>query len=122
MPSGDFSGLPLDLLPPGARALGLGGAFTGVADDATAALNALYHWLQRRSRHERVSTLTEFVGEHGDGALASEIERLQQALLSASAWSGAGLEAALRESRTARTKRAAERRSALPPLNPRHGP
>jgi long-subunit fatty acid transport protein len=35
---GDFSGLPLDLLPPGARALGLGGAFTAVADDATAAL------------------------------------------------------------------------------------
>lgn len=33
-----FSGLPFDLLPPGARALGLGGAFVGVADDATAAL------------------------------------------------------------------------------------
>lgn len=38
VPTGDFSGLPLDQLPPGARALGLGGAFTAVADDATAAL------------------------------------------------------------------------------------
>jgi long-chain fatty acid transport protein len=37
-PSSDFSGLPIDLLPPGARSLGLGGAFTGVADDATAAI------------------------------------------------------------------------------------
>lgn len=36
--TGDVSGLPFDLLPPGARALGLGGAFTAVADDATAAL------------------------------------------------------------------------------------
>jgi len=35
---GDFSGLPVDLLPPGARSLGLGGAFAGVADDATAAV------------------------------------------------------------------------------------
>jgi long-subunit fatty acid transport protein len=34
----DFSGLPIDLLPPGARSLGLGGAFAGVADDATAAV------------------------------------------------------------------------------------
>lgn len=34
---GDFSGLPVDLLPPGARSLGLAGAFTAVADDATAA-------------------------------------------------------------------------------------
>jgi long-subunit fatty acid transport protein len=33
-----ISGLPLDLGPPGARALGLGGAFTAVADDSTAAL------------------------------------------------------------------------------------
>jgi long-chain fatty acid transport protein len=33
-----FSGLPIDLLPPGARSLGLGGAFVGVADDATAAI------------------------------------------------------------------------------------
>lgn len=37
-PSADFSGLPFDLLPPGARSLGLGGAFSGVADDATAAI------------------------------------------------------------------------------------
>jgi long-chain fatty acid transport protein len=37
-PSSDFSGLPIDQLPPGARSLGLGGAFTGVADDATAAI------------------------------------------------------------------------------------
>lgn len=37
-PSSDFSGLPFDLLPPGARSLGLGGAFSGVADDATAAI------------------------------------------------------------------------------------
>ena len=35
---GDFSGLPVDLLPPGARSLGLAGAFTAVADDATAAV------------------------------------------------------------------------------------
>jgi len=34
----EFSGLPLDLLPPGARALGLGGAYTALADDSTAAL------------------------------------------------------------------------------------
>lgn len=39
---GDFGSagvpsLPVDLLPPGARALGLAGAFTAVADDATAA-------------------------------------------------------------------------------------
>lgn len=33
-----FSGLPIDQLPPGARSLGLGGAFVGVADDATAAI------------------------------------------------------------------------------------
>lgn len=33
-----FSGLPIDLLPPGARSLGLAGAFVGVADDATAAI------------------------------------------------------------------------------------
>ncbi|MEM9302127.1 MAG: outer membrane protein transport protein [Pseudomonadota bacterium] len=31
------SGIPIDQLPPGARALGLGGAFSAVADDATAA-------------------------------------------------------------------------------------
>jgi long-subunit fatty acid transport protein len=37
-PSSDFSGLPIDQLPPGARSLGLGGAFAGVADDATAAI------------------------------------------------------------------------------------
>jgi long-subunit fatty acid transport protein len=37
-PSSDFSGLPIDLLPPGARSLGLAGAFAGVADDATAAI------------------------------------------------------------------------------------
>ena len=37
-PSADFSGLPIDLLPPGARSLGLAGAFAGVADDATAAV------------------------------------------------------------------------------------
>lgn len=37
-PSADFSGLPFDLLPPGARSLGLAGAFSGVADDATAAI------------------------------------------------------------------------------------
>jgi long-subunit fatty acid transport protein len=37
-PTVDFSGLPLDLLPPGARSLGLGGAFSAVADDATSAL------------------------------------------------------------------------------------
>ncbi len=35
---GGFSGLPVDLLPPGARSLGLAGAFTAVADDATAAV------------------------------------------------------------------------------------
>jgi len=35
---GGFSGLPVDLLPPGARSLGLAGAFTAVADDATAAI------------------------------------------------------------------------------------
>ena len=29
--------IPFDILPPGARSLGLGGAFVGVADDATAA-------------------------------------------------------------------------------------
>ena len=28
---GGFSGLPVDLLPPGARSLGLAGAFTGVS-------------------------------------------------------------------------------------------
>jgi long-chain fatty acid transport protein len=33
-----FSGLPIDQLPPGARSLGLAGAFVGVADDATAAI------------------------------------------------------------------------------------
>lgn len=38
LPSGQVAGLPIDQLPPGARALGLGGAFTAVADDATAAL------------------------------------------------------------------------------------
>ena len=32
-----ISGVPFDILPPGARALGLGGAFAAVADDATAA-------------------------------------------------------------------------------------
>ncbi|HKJ18500.1 MAG TPA: outer membrane protein transport protein [Xanthomonadales bacterium] len=37
-PTAEISGLPFDLLPPGARALGLGGAFVGVADDATASL------------------------------------------------------------------------------------
>jgi long-subunit fatty acid transport protein len=37
-PTGQISGLPFDLLPPGARALGIGGAFTAVADDSTAAL------------------------------------------------------------------------------------
>lgn len=35
---GGFSGLPVDLFPPGARSLGLAGAFTAVADDATAAI------------------------------------------------------------------------------------
>ncbi|MCG8461573.1 MAG: outer membrane protein transport protein [Holophagales bacterium] len=36
-PQGRFAAPPpFDLLPPGARALGLGGAFIGVADDATA--------------------------------------------------------------------------------------
>jgi long-subunit fatty acid transport protein len=35
---GGFSGLPVDLFPPGARSLGLAGAFTAVADDATAAV------------------------------------------------------------------------------------
>jgi len=38
VPAAEISGLPIDQLPPGARALGLGGAFTAVADDATAAL------------------------------------------------------------------------------------
>jgi hypothetical protein len=33
----NVSAIPFDLLPPGARALGLGGAFVAVADDATAA-------------------------------------------------------------------------------------
>lgn len=32
-----IASLPVNLLPPGARALGLGGAFTAVSDDATAA-------------------------------------------------------------------------------------
>ncbi len=32
-----IASLPINLLPPGARALGLGGAFTAVSDDATAA-------------------------------------------------------------------------------------
>jgi long-subunit fatty acid transport protein len=36
IPSG-IAQIPFDLLPPGARALGLAGAFTAVADDATAA-------------------------------------------------------------------------------------
>ena len=36
IPSG-VSSVPVELLPPGARALGLAGAFTAVADDATAA-------------------------------------------------------------------------------------
>ena len=36
--SGSPAALPFDLLPPGARALGIGGAFTAVADDSTAAL------------------------------------------------------------------------------------
>ncbi len=35
-PSG-IANVPFDLLPPGARALGIGGAFTAIADDATAA-------------------------------------------------------------------------------------
>ena len=35
-PSG-LPAIPFDILPPGARSLGLGGAFVGVADDATAA-------------------------------------------------------------------------------------
>jgi len=35
--SAAFPSLPVDLLPPGARALGLAGAFSAVADDATAA-------------------------------------------------------------------------------------
>jgi hypothetical protein len=35
--SSNISGIPFDILPPGARALGLGGAFAAVADDATAA-------------------------------------------------------------------------------------
>lgn len=35
--AGPVSQIPIDLLPPGARALGMGGAFIGVADDATAA-------------------------------------------------------------------------------------
>ena len=46
---GDFSGLPVDLLPPGARSLGLAGAFTAVADDATAAValeSRVYLWLE----------------------------------------------------------------------------
>ncbi len=34
---GSLSAIPFDLLAPGARALGLGGAFAAVADDATAA-------------------------------------------------------------------------------------
>lgn len=34
---GNISAVPFDLLAPGARALGLGGAFAAVADDATAA-------------------------------------------------------------------------------------
>jgi long-subunit fatty acid transport protein len=33
---GGLAGVPFDLLPPGARALAIGGAFTAVADDATA--------------------------------------------------------------------------------------
>jgi long-subunit fatty acid transport protein len=33
-----INGIPIDLLPPGARALGLAGAFGAVADDATAAV------------------------------------------------------------------------------------
>jgi long-chain fatty acid transport protein len=35
-PPGGVSSLPLNFLPPGARALGMGGAFLGIADDATA--------------------------------------------------------------------------------------
>ena len=34
--SANIGNVPFDLLPPGARSLGLAGAFTGVADDATA--------------------------------------------------------------------------------------
>lgn len=33
---GNIGNIPFDLLPPGARSLGVGGAFTAVADDATA--------------------------------------------------------------------------------------
>jgi len=88
------------------------------SDDAATALNALYHWLQRRSDHARVATLTELVEHHDDGVLASEIDRLQQAVLGSSAWSGAGLLAALRRIRIASSERAAKRRRALPPLNP----
>ena len=36
-PTAGFASIPVELLPPGARALGLAGAFTAVADDATAA-------------------------------------------------------------------------------------
>lgn len=36
-PSVGVGSIPFDLLPPGARALGVGGAFTAIADDATAA-------------------------------------------------------------------------------------
>lgn len=35
--TGTLPVIPFDILPPGARSLGLGGAFVGVADDATAA-------------------------------------------------------------------------------------
>jgi hypothetical protein len=37
VPCGGLASLPFDILPPGARSLGLGGAFAAVADDATAA-------------------------------------------------------------------------------------
>ena len=37
VPCGGLTSLPFDILPPGARSLGLGGAFAAVADDATAA-------------------------------------------------------------------------------------
>jgi long-chain fatty acid transport protein len=35
--SASLPAIPFDILPPGARSLGIGGAFVGVADDATAA-------------------------------------------------------------------------------------
>ncbi len=93
------------------------------SNDASAALNALYRWLDRAHDGPGVARLNPYVEAYGDDQTRRDVESLICASTDGGAWDGRALVSrigAVRKDSLRAQQRRGKSAQALPPLNPNH--